>query len=53
LVSRLAINASRTLGGFVRPSHVTDRNSVDIALLMADWYRFFDYDYDNDCVLSN
>ncbi len=37
-----------TLCGFVCPSHVPDRNPVDIELLMAEWHCFFDYDNDND-----
>jgi len=47
-VPRVAIDAFQTLGSFVRPSHVTDRNPVDIELLMPEWHRFSDYDNDND-----
>jgi hypothetical protein len=48
LVSRMAIEACRTLGGFVRLSRVTDRHSADIELLMREVHRFSDDDYDND-----
>jgi hypothetical protein len=44
----VAIDAFQTLCGFVRPSHVTDRNPVGIELLMAKLHYFFDYDNDND-----
>jgi hypothetical protein len=47
-VSRMAIEASRTLGCGVRQSHVTDQNPISIALLMPVWPRFSDDDYDND-----
>jgi hypothetical protein len=35
-------------GGFVRLSRVTDRHPADIELLMREWHRFSDDDYDND-----
>jgi hypothetical protein len=48
LASRVAIEASRTLGGFVRPHQVKDRHPVDIAWLMAERHRVSDDDVDND-----
>jgi hypothetical protein len=48
LVSPVAIDACRTLGSFVRPSQLTDRDPIDIKLLMPAWHRFCDYDNDND-----
>jgi hypothetical protein len=48
LIFPLAIEPSRTLGGFARRSHVRDRNPVAIALLMAERHRFCDDDDDDD-----
>jgi hypothetical protein len=44
----MAIEACRTLGGFVRLSRVMDRHPADIELLMREVHRFSDDDYDND-----
>jgi len=32
----------------VRPSDVTNRNPINIELIMLELNRFFDYDNDND-----
>ncbi|WP_295429100.1 hypothetical protein [uncultured Thiodictyon sp.] len=48
LVSGVAIDALQTLGEFVRPGHVANRNPIDIELLMAELHCFSDYDNDND-----
>ena len=48
VVPRGVIDSSQTLGGFVRPSQVPDRNPVDSELLMPEWHRFTDTDTDND-----
>jgi hypothetical protein len=48
LVPRAAMDASQTLGGLVSPYHVTERNAVDIKLLMSELHRFAVDD--NDCV---
>jgi hypothetical protein len=41
-VSCVAVEASRTLGGFRRPSEVADRNPVDITSLIPEQHRFSD-----------
>jgi len=47
-VPRVTIDASQTLGGFLRPSHRAERNPVDIERLTSERLCFFDYDYDYD-----
>jgi hypothetical protein len=41
------IDAFQALGHFVRPSHVPDRNPVNIELLMPKLHCFSDYDNDH------
>jgi len=38
----MTIDASRTLGGFLQPSHRPDRSPVDIERLTPKRHRFFD-----------
>ena len=47
-VPRVTVDASQTLGGFLPPSHRSDRNPVDIERLTPKRHRFSDYDNDND-----
>jgi hypothetical protein len=48
LVPRGPIDALQALGHLACPSHIPDRNPVDIELLRPEWHFFFDYDNDND-----
>jgi hypothetical protein len=47
LVPRGSIAALQALGHLVCPSHIPDRNPVDIELLMSELRFFSDYDNDN------
>jgi hypothetical protein len=44
------IDALQALGHLVCPSHIPDRNPVDIELLMPELHFFSDNDNDNDNV---
>ena len=48
MVPRVAIDAFQRLCGFICPSYVSDRDPVDIELLVAELHYLFEYDYDDD-----
>jgi len=50
LVPRGPMDALQALGHLVCPSHLPDRNPVDIELLMPELHSFSDYDNDNVCI---